>query len=87
MIPAPDIVLPKGTWSTPAQVIAAFETSRLATIEWLKSTSVDLMSFGAPHPALGPLNCYQWGYFLGVHCLRHVEQIEEVKRAAGFPAA
>ena len=84
-VPAPEFVMPTGRWSTPDEMIAVFEESRQATIDFIKTTEHDLAAFAAPHPALGPLNGLQWGYFLVRHCLRHVEQIDEVKAAAGYP--
>ncbi len=84
-VPAPDFVLPTGRWSTPDEMMAVFEESRQATIDFIKTTEHDLTMFAAPHPALGPLNGLQWGYFLVRHCLRHIEQIDEVKAAAGYP--
>ncbi|MEZ4587630.1 MAG: DinB family protein [Gemmatimonadales bacterium] len=83
---APDFVRPVGTWPTAQAMVEAFEESRLATIEFLATTPLDLTSYAAPHPALGPLTGLQWAHFLVLHCLRHVEQIEETKRAPGYPA-
>jgi len=31
------------------------------------------------------MECYQWLLFLGLHCERHVRQLEEVKADPGFP--
>jgi hypothetical protein len=31
----------------------------------------------APHPRLGPLNVYQWCFFIGGHEARHADQIRE----------
>jgi len=83
---APDIVLPVGTWPSARAAEEAFLESRTATIAFLESTPLDLSTYAAPHPALGPLTGLQWAYFLVRHCLRHVEQIEEVKAAKGYPA-
>ncbi len=83
--PAPDFVLPTGRWTTPDEMMAVFEESRQATIDFIKTTEHDLTTFAVPHPALGPLNGLQWGYFLVRHCVRHIEQIDEVKAAAGYP--
>jgi len=85
--PAPEFVLPTGRWQTPGEMVGVFDQSRNATIAFLETTDLDLRRYIAPHPALGPLDGHQWAYFLVRHCLRHVEQIEEVKRAAGYPAA
>ncbi len=83
--PAPEFVLPTGRWQTAREMVAIFEESRTATIDFLLATELDLAGYAAPHPALGPLNGYQWAYFLVRHSERHVEQIEEIKRAAGYP--
>jgi len=82
---APDIVLPTGRWSTPDEMIAVFEESRQTTIDFVATTELDLTQFAAPHPALGPLNGHQWAYFLVRHCLRHIDQIDDVKAAPGYP--
>lgn len=84
--PAPEFVLPEGRWRDPAEMEAVFTESRAAVIEFLETTPLDLNSVAAPHPALGPLTGFQWAHFLVRHCLRHVEQIEEVKATAGYPA-
>ena len=84
---APDFVMPKGRWATTGEMVEAFDESRQATIEFLTTTPLDLATYAAPHPALGPLTGLQWAYFLVRHCLRHVEQIEEVKASAGYPSA
>jgi len=85
-VPAPDFVMPVGTWPSARAMIEAFEESRRGTIEFLETTELDLSTYAAPHPALGPLTGLQWAYFLVRHCLRHVEQIEETKQAPGYPA-
>jgi hypothetical protein len=41
-----------------------------------------------PHPALGPLNVYEWGVAVGGHEARHAAQIQEVAATlAAAPAA
>ncbi|MEP7270065.1 MAG: DinB family protein [Acidobacteriota bacterium] len=49
--------------------------------------AVDIGAFTFPHPAFGALTGYQWLGLLGVHENRHIEQIREIKSAAGFPPA
>lgn len=85
VLPAPDFVMPTGRWSTPREMIDVFDESRAATIEFLLTAGLDLTRYVAPHPALGPLNGYQWAYFLVRHAERHVEQIEEAKRHSAYP--
>jgi hypothetical protein len=83
--PAPEFVRPTGRWQTPREMIDVFEESRNATIDFLLTTAVDLTRYVAPHPALGPLDGYQWAYFLARHTERHVEQIDEVKNHPDYP--
>jgi DinB superfamily len=85
IFPAPDFVLPTGRWQTPREMVAVFEEGRNATIDFLLATDVDLTRYAAPHPALGTLNGYQWAYFLVRHTERHLEQVNGVRRAPGFP--
>jgi uncharacterized damage-inducible protein DinB len=47
--------------------------------------AVDLSEQVFPHPALGPINAYQWMVLLGEHVDRHRGQIERLKATAGFP--
>lgn len=47
--------------------------------------AVDLSEQMFPHPALGPINAYQWMVLLGEHEDRHRGQIERLKATAGFP--
>jgi hypothetical protein len=42
---------------------------------------VALSDVSAPHPALGPLNGYQWFLFLAAHEGRHTAQIREITAA------
>ena len=87
IFPAPEFVLPTGRWQTAREMVAIFEESRNATIDFLLATELNLADYAAAHPALGPLNGFQWAYFLVRHAERHVDQIEAVKRAPGFPEA
>lgn len=84
--PAPDFVMPAARWQTPAEMLAVFEETRNATIEFLATTPLDLTRYVAPHPALGPLNGEGWAQFLVLHCLRHLDQIVAVKASPGYPA-
>ena len=82
---APDFVLPTGRWRTPREMVDIFEESRNTTIDFLLTTALDLTQYVAPHPAFGPINGYQWAYFLVRHAERHVGQIEDVKRLGDYP--
>ncbi len=45
----------------------------------------DRMDVTAENSFLGEMNWRQWYYFLRVHALSHVEQIEKLRGTAGFP--
>jgi uncharacterized damage-inducible protein DinB len=46
----------------------------------------DVTSMLFPHPALGPINAYQWLLVMGGHESRHRRQISRIKEDAGYPA-
>lgn len=86
VIPAPELVQPKGRWASKAEMIAAFEERRKQTIDFIESSTVDLSKYALPHPLMGMLNGHQWGYFLALHCRRHVDQVREIMASPGYPA-
>lgn len=81
---APPQIQPNGRW-TPAVSLEHFLVSRDQTVEWLK-TDTDLRGHSVNHPALGPLDGYQWILAAAGHSKRHTEQIIEVKTDPNFPA-
>jgi hypothetical protein len=83
--PAPEIVVPRGRWATPEEVLSVFQEQRAATIDFLATTPLDLSQYAFPHIALGILNGWQWGLFLGYHAQRHNRQLREIRASAGFP--
>jgi hypothetical protein len=46
----------------------------------------DVSSLLYPHPALGPINAYQWLLVMGGHEARHRRQIKRIKEDANYPA-
>ena len=46
----------------------------------VEGDGMDLSVIKRPHPALGELNLYQWGLFIGKHEERHTLQIERTLR-------
>jgi hypothetical protein len=80
---APPQILPTARW-TPAATLEHFLASRGETINWLKS-SHDLRAHSVDHPALGPLDGYQWILTVAGHSERHTKQILEVKANPNFP--
>lgn len=82
---APEFLKPTNRWATEAELIKAFEDSRKATMDYVRTTSDDLRDHFGPHPALGPLDGYQWILLISAHSERHTKQIEEVKADPNFP--
>jgi uncharacterized damage-inducible protein DinB len=76
---------PTGRWSDVGEMLAEFRVRRAQTIEFAESTQADLRSHFFAHVSFGDLDCYQWLVAMGQHTLRHVGQIEEIRRDAGFP--
>ena len=81
-IMAPDRIQPTGTISVDA-ALAALERSREELLAVLtEAEGRDLSKVTQPHPALGPLDGYQWIAIIGGHEMRHSLQIDEI--AAGL---
>jgi uncharacterized damage-inducible protein DinB len=81
---APPPLVPTGKW-TRDTVLEHFLSSRRQTVSFLKSAT-DLRSHVVNHPALGPLDSYEWVLAVAAHSARHTEQILEVKADPNFPA-
>jgi hypothetical protein len=82
---APEFLKPTNRWATQAELIKAFEERRGATMDYVRTTNDDLRDHFGPHPALGPLDAYQWILLISAHSERHTKQIEEVKADPNFP--
>ena len=78
---APEIVVPRqGT--TVDEGLAALEGSRAAVrAALLDANGLALGTLTQQHPYFGTLNMYQWGVVLGLHDLRHADQIRELADA------
>jgi hypothetical protein len=76
-VTASESVRPQGKLDE-AAAWAALEEARWdlkATV--LSGEGLPMGRFSRPHPALGPLNFYQWVEFVGWHEARHTAQIRE----------
>jgi hypothetical protein len=71
---------PTGRWSDVEEMLAEFRVRRARTAEFAETTQADLRSHFFAHVTFGDLDCYQWLVVMGQHTLRHVEQIEEIRR-------
>jgi hypothetical protein len=82
---APEFLKPTNRWATEAELTKAFEDSRKATMDYIRTTNDDLRDHFGPHPVLGTLDAYQWILLISAHSERHTKQIEEVKADPNFP--
>lgn len=86
-VQAPERVLPQSGLAKD-DLMAALKQSRQAILDVVaQAPDYDLSGVTWPHPALGDINYYQWVLFIGKHEQRHLGQIEEIKKADGFPTA
>lgn len=83
VLPAPDMVKPKGRWASREEFARDFTASTEGLIAWAREHSAVLRSVGAPHPIFGPMDAVQWLEFLAAHTNRHAQQVEELRRAGG----
>jgi len=81
----PEAVHPKNRWPDFEELLRQFEATRQRSVTFASDTQADLRSHFFPHPFIGDMDCYQWLLFLGLHCERHVRQLEEVKDDPRFP--
>jgi predicted DNA-binding protein YlxM (UPF0122 family) len=82
---APEMLRPTGRWATQAELTKAFEDSRKATMDYIRTTNDNLRDHFFDHPAFGTLDGYQWLLLISAHSARHTAQIEEVKADPNFP--
>jgi uncharacterized damage-inducible protein DinB len=82
---APEFLRPTGRWATEAALTQAFEESRKATMDYVRTTNDDLREHFFDHPLLGTMDGYQWLLLISAHSERHTAQIEEVKADPNFP--
>jgi hypothetical protein len=80
-----DCLVPRSTAETPAAFISIFLAKRRRTVQYVRGTNDPLHDHVAALGPLGDLDGYQWLLLLASHTERHVQQIEEVKMAAGYP--
>jgi DinB superfamily len=64
-------------------IVGAIEESRMLAVALQKS---DKLNASFPHPMFGPLNLKEWLAFQRIHSMDHIQQIDKIKAAAGYPA-
>lgn len=80
---APPMLHPKKNFPDTAAALAAFKERRDRTIVFVETTDGDNLRHKIV-PDFG-MDAYQIFLMMAAHTQRHVEQMEEVKAAAGFP--
>ncbi len=82
---APELLKPSGAVEI-SESLAQLKSSRAKLIDLQPSVEeLDLSSVALPHPIFGPLNIYEWLYFIGAHEIRHLKQIEALTCSPDFP--
>ena len=81
---APEPLIPTNRFGSPAAATEAFRKERAETIK-LAMDAPDLRTHGDKHFLAGPLDGYGWFLFTSGHVELHMLQIEEVKKAEGYP--
>lgn len=77
---APEMVNPKGRWTTREEIAQVFTASTEAHIAWVKAhADTDLRRYGSIHPMLGMLDGVQWLIMVAAHTRRHAQQVREVR--------
>ena len=82
---APEPLVPKKLFATPADAAEAFKAAREKTIEYVRTTQDALREHFAKMPSGEEIDAVQSLLYLAGHTERHVAQIEEVKQSAGYP--
>lgn len=81
---APPQLAPTRRWD-PRESLQRFSAIRERTIEFLLAHPGGLRDRAVEHPALGPLDGYQWVLFIAAHSARHTAQILGVLADPGLP--
>lgn len=86
-IVAPEVLVPKGTWASPALSLAAFIEARSRTITAAMTVTAEQLEHVLPHRFFGEFDLEEWAYFTALHSDRHTAQVLEIKGGSAFPPA
>jgi hypothetical protein len=75
---------PSGKFGSFQSALAEFKTKRDNNINYVKTTSDDLRNHYNDFP-FGKIDAYQTILFMAGHTKRHIGQIQEIMKNAGFP--
>jgi ribosomal protein S18 acetylase RimI-like enzyme len=81
---APEAIQPNGRWKTVPALLASFEKTRNATIDFMKNTKTDLRNVFGQSP-FGTVDGVQQMLFMIGHSERHLAQLKEVKADPKYP--
>ena len=84
---APKVIQPTGMFTTPESAAQEFKLRRGKTIAYVKTTNDPLRVHIGDGPAGPPADVYQFLLEMAGHCVRHTEQIREVKSSTGYPSS
>jgi len=85
-------IAPRSSFDDPRSALAHFLKVRAATIEYVKTTEDDLrghftQAVLSGFPDVKFHDAYQWLLRMSAHSERHLMQVQEVRRAEGYPNA
>lgn len=81
-IDAPPVIHPYGRFTTLAEALAAFDSTRDEVMHYLESFSDDLRCWVTDHPLIpGPVTCYETLGMMAAHPKRHAQQIIAIREA------
>lgn len=83
-VSAPPMLAPQKKFATPAAAMDALLAERKKTIAYIEKTDDDLRHHAFQIPG-GVMDSLQGLLMIAAHTDRHVDQIREVKAAAGYP--
>jgi uncharacterized damage-inducible protein DinB len=79
-IEAPSESQPRNRYATLREALAAFDTTRDETIQFLEAFGGDLRRWTTDHPLFpGPVTCQETLIMIAAHPCRHAEQILEIR--------
>ena len=84
---APERVVPTGTVGR-EEALRVYRERRARSLAFAETTADPLKAHTLDHhrPVFGTLNAYQWLLYIPLHNQRHIQQIEEIKAAPGYPS-
>lgn len=78
-VKAPEYFVPKGIFTSKKMALEAFRAHREGIKNFITTTTIPLENIGFPHFVVGMLNGESWFTFMAGHCMRHADQMAEIK--------